>query len=125
MNCCAARRRDDESLPTNKHLGDGSNIRSLEGCERWTPGGNYGHIGATLANAVLQSKTADYLKILVGLDEEAVDRHLLAFLERAGLGRLNYERSKEVVHRTADLMGWERAHLDHSIWRYMTGGKRR
>jgi endonuclease III-like uncharacterized protein len=189
-------------------------IRSLAGFERYTPGGSYGHVGATLANAVLQSnnnyernvqprverireeyaretslrdikrllgkitaqeflhwngtrkaktfndlvkllsqegvnteddlrqwlqrddskakllkihfigqKTVDYLKILVGLDEEAMDRHLLGFLERAGLGKLNYERGKEVIHRTADLMGWKRAHLDHSIWRYMSGGK--
>lgn len=190
-------------------------IRSLAGFERYTPGGKYGHIGATLANAVLQSnnnyqrnvrprverireeyaratslqdikrlldkitaqeflhwngtrkpktfndliellsqegvnteddlrqwlqrddskakllkipfvgqKTVDYLKNLVGLDEEAIDRHLLRFLERAGLGKLNYERGKEVVHRTADLMGWRRADLDHSIWRYMSGGKK-
>ena len=30
-------------------------IRSLAGFERYTPGGNYCHVGATLANAVLQS----------------------------------------------------------------------
>lgn len=65
-------------------------------------------------------KTVDYLKILVGLPNAAMDRHLLAFLERAGLGRLSYERGQEVIYRTADLMGLNRAHLDHSIWRYMT-----
>jgi hypothetical protein len=69
-------------------------------------------------------KTVDYLKGLVGLDEAAMDRHLLGFIERAGLGRLNYQRAKEIVHRTADLMGWKRAHLDYSIWRYMSDGKR-
>jgi hypothetical protein len=65
-------------------------------------------------------KTVDYLKILVGLDEAAMDRHLLAFAERAGLGKLNYERGQEVVHLTADLMRVNRAHLDHSIWFYMS-----
>jgi hypothetical protein len=68
-------------------------------------------------------KTVDYLKILVGLPYAAVDRHLLVFLERAGFGKLNYERARELVHQTADLMGLNRAHLDHSIWRYMSGDK--
>jgi hypothetical protein len=190
-------------------------IRSLPGFERYTPGGHYGHVGATLANAVLQSnnnyernvrpriarirkeyasdtnlqdlnrllgkittqeflgwngtrkpqtfkdlvkllgrkgvnteddlrrwlqrsdseaklrsipfvgqKTVDYLKILVGLDEEAIDRHLLGFLKCAGLGKLNYQRGKDIIHRAADLLGWKRAELDHSIWRYMSGDKR-
>jgi hypothetical protein len=70
-------------------------------------------------------KTVDYLKILVGLSNAAMDRHLLGFLERAGIGRLNYARGQEVVHRTADLMEVDRAHLDHSIWRYMSGGNQR
>jgi hypothetical protein len=67
-------------------------------------------------------KTVDYICILVGLPTAAMDRHLFAFLERAGIevGH-NYERGQEVFHRTADLMGLDRAHLDHSIWRYMSG----
>lgn len=68
-------------------------------------------------------KTVDYLKVLVGLDEAAMDLHLFRFLEGAGLGKLSYERAKEVIHQTADSMGWKRADLDHSIWRYMSGGK--
>jgi hypothetical protein len=69
-------------------------------------------------------KTVDYICILVGLPTAAMDRHLFAFLERAGIEvRHNYKRGQEVVHRTADLMGLDRAHLDHSIWRYMSGGK--
>ena len=66
-------------------------------------------------------KTVDYLKILVGLPNAAVDRHMVAFVERAGLGKLDYDRCQEVLHRTADLMKLDRAHLDHSIWRYMSG----
>jgi hypothetical protein len=64
-----------------------------------------------------------HLKILVGLSVAAMDRHLFGFLERAGIGKLNYERSQEIVHRTADLMKLDRALLDHSIWLYMSGGK--
>ncbi|MCW3476268.1 hypothetical protein [Limobrevibacterium gyesilva] len=68
-------------------------------------------------------KTVDYLRILVGLPFAAMDRHLLGFLECAGIGKFNYARSQEIVHRAADLLGLDRAHLDHSIWRYMKGGK--
>jgi hypothetical protein len=68
-------------------------------------------------------KTVDYFKILVGLPNAAMDRHLFAFLERAGIevGH-NYERGQEIIHSAADLMELNRAHLDHSIWRYMSSG---
>jgi len=46
-----------------------------------------------------------------------------AFLELAGFGRLSYRAGQDIVHTTADLMGLDRAHLDHSIWRYMSGGE--
>jgi hypothetical protein len=69
-------------------------------------------------------KTADYLKILVGLPSAAMDRHLFGFLERAGINvNSDYARGQEIVHGTADLMKLNRAHLDHSIWRYMSGGE--
>jgi len=76
-----------------------------------------------LAIRFIGPKTADYLKILVGLPVAAMDRHLLGFLELAGLGKLSYPAGQDVVHRTADLMQLDRAHLDHSIWRYMSGSK--
>jgi len=76
-----------------------------------------------LAIRFVGPKTADYLKILVGLPVAAMDRHLLGFLELAGLGKLSYPAGQDVVHKTADLMQLDRAHFDHSIWRYMTGGK--
>jgi hypothetical protein len=68
-------------------------------------------------------KTVDYLKILVGLPNAAMDRHMFEFLQRAGLGKLNYARGKDAIHRAADLMKLNRAHLDHSIWRYMSGDR--
>jgi hypothetical protein len=76
-----------------------------------------------LAIPFIGPKTADYLKILVGLPVAAPDRHLLGFLELAGLGKLSYPVGQDIVHRTADLMQLNRAHLDHSIWRYMSGSK--
>jgi hypothetical protein len=67
-------------------------------------------------------KTVDYLKILVGLPNAAMDRHLLGFIERAGMGKVSYARVQEIIHTAADLMKLNRAHLDHSIWRYMSSG---
>ena len=68
-------------------------------------------------------KTSDYFKILVGLPIAAMDRHLFNFLELAGVAEFNnYERGQEIIHQAADLMKLDRAHLDHSIWRYMSGG---
>jgi len=52
-----------------------------------------------------------------------MDRHLFGFLELAGLGQVAYWEGQDLVHKTADLMQLDRAHLDHSIWRYMSGGK--
>ena len=66
-------------------------------------------------------KTVDYLKILVGLPCAAMDRHLNTFLENAGCRNLSYEMAQDLVHRTARLMNINPAHLDHSIWRYMSG----
>lgn len=65
-------------------------------------------------------KTADYLKILVGLPTAAIDIRLLRFLERAGLGKPDYDDAQRIIHQAADLMKVGRAHLDHSIWRYMS-----
>jgi len=76
-----------------------------------------------LAIPFIGPKTADYLKILVGLPVAAMDRHLLGFLELAGLGKLRYPVGQDIVHRTADLMQLNRSHLDHSIWRYLSGSK--
>ena len=62
-------------------------------------------------------KTADYLKILVGLETAAIDMHLLNFIQRAGLRAKNYEYALQLIHETADLMGISRSSLDYSIWR--------
>lgn len=65
-------------------------------------------------------KTVDYMQILVGIDNSAVDRHLIAFVERAGVHAPSYGECKRVIDEAADLLGVEKAVLDHSIWRYMS-----
>ncbi len=75
-----------------------------------------------LAIRFIGPKTVDYLKILVGLPVAAVDRHLTEFLKRAGISVPSYKQGQEIIHQAADLMSLNRALLDHSIWRYMSGG---
>lgn len=65
------------------------------------------------------SKTADYLKILVGLQTVAIDSRLLGFLANADITTKGYKDAHRLISATADSMGVSQAVLDHSIWRYM------
>ena len=65
-------------------------------------------------------KTADYFKILVGLPESAMDRHLFGFLDLAGVTAVGYRGAQTTINAAADLLGMNRAHFDHSIWQYMS-----
>lgn len=69
-------------------------------------------------------KTADYLKILVGLETNAVDRHLINFLELAGIRFVNYQKTSTIINTAADVLHVRRALFDHSIWRYMSDSDR-
>lgn len=64
-------------------------------------------------------KTVDYFKILCGESTSAIDRHLLAFLELAGIKTSSYHDAQETINATADLLGIDRACFDHSIWQFM------
>lgn len=66
------------------------------------------------------NKTIDYFRLLSGISTSAVDRHLLNFLINANIIVSNYFEAKEVINRTADLIGKDRSLLDHSIWEYMS-----
>jgi len=68
-------------------------------------------------------KTVDYLRLLLGIDTSAIDRHVLRFLREAGLDAPNYATAKRIVDEMADLLGLSRARLDHSIWAYMANRK--
>lgn len=65
-------------------------------------------------------KTVDYFKILVGVSTSAIDRHLLNFLELAGLIPCGYSEAQPVINATADILSVDRAYFDHSIWQFMS-----
>ncbi|MNW07169.1 hypothetical protein D3C71_2037230 [compost metagenome] len=70
------------------------------------------------------AKTFDYFKILVGLETNAVDRHLENFIQDAGIKVSGYKKHQEIINQAADDMNIRRAVLDHSIWKYMSEKKR-
>jgi hypothetical protein len=76
-------------------------------------------------NRGVGDKTADYLKILVGIHTSAVDRHLYAFLADAGIPVSSYQQAKAILDGTADRLGVSRTHFDHSVWEYMSSPARK
>ncbi len=68
----------------------------------------------------LGPKTLDYTMKLLDFDTIAVDRHIIGFLELAGLEHNNYEFTKKTVEFAADLLEVSRASLDETIWYYMS-----
>lgn len=68
-------------------------------------------------------KTADYLKILVGLQTAAVNRHVETLLAEAGIQPSSYDEAREIINRSADRLEVDRAFFDHSIWQYMSRRK--
>jgi hypothetical protein len=71
------------------------------------------------------NKTLDYFKFLTGIPTTAIDRHLLNFLNSAGITTNSYQEAKEMVNKTADSLKVDRTLLDHSIWKYMSEKKGR
>lgn len=69
-------------------------------------------------------KTVDYLKILVSFETNAVDRHLLKFIENAQIKISGYDEAHRIINTTADLLNVKRSDFDHSIWKYMTEKKK-
>lgn len=69
-------------------------------------------------------KTVDYLKILVGFENMAVDRHMKAFLKKAGIHFNSYQEVKEILQSCAVHLNEKPQLLDHSIWKYMSNRSR-
>lgn len=69
-------------------------------------------------------KTADYFKILVGIETNAIDRHLENFVKDASIIASGYKEHQELIYEAADSLGVNRSHLDYSIWKYMSEKKR-
>lgn len=65
-------------------------------------------------------KTLDYFLKLLNSDTVAVDRHIYAFLEKAGIKSTDYFFVKSIVEYAADIMNISRRSMDCSIWHYMT-----
>ncbi len=59
------------------------------------------------------------ISVLVGIPAVAIDRRLLKFLNIAGINCDSYIDAQEVINVASDLLGHDRAHLDHRIWQYM------
>ncbi len=68
----------------------------------------------------IKDKTADYFKILTGHNTNAVDRHLIGFLEKAGITVTSYKEAQDIISQVATKLGIEESYLDHSIWKYMS-----
>jgi hypothetical protein len=65
-------------------------------------------------------KTLDYTMKLLSFDTIAVDRHIISFLNRAGINVVEYYSAKKIVEFAADLMNISRRNIDCSIWEYMS-----
>jgi hypothetical protein len=61
-------------------------------------------------------KTLDYLKILVGMPALAVDRHVRAFLEQAGIRYTGYADAHGLMLAVAERLGVDPSVLDGQIW---------
>jgi hypothetical protein len=83
-----------------------------------------GHAETLLSVRGVGPKTIDYIKSLVGVQTVAVDRHVRAFVERAGLRLRTYEDVRTVTCAAADILGHEYCALDHAIWSYVSQGRR-
>ncbi|WP_025663943.1 HhH-GDP family DNA glycosylase [Aquimarina megaterium] len=68
----------------------------------------------------LGPKTLDYTMKLLNFDTIAVDRHIIGFMESAGLPHINYDYTKKIVEFAADLLNVSRSSLDETIWYYMS-----
>lgn len=65
-------------------------------------------------------KTIDYLKMLSGSQAIAIDRHLFAFLELAGIYNRTYLEANLIYSYTSELLGMSKYQLDRKLWLYMS-----
>jgi hypothetical protein len=65
-------------------------------------------------------KTVDYLKMLSGNQAIAIDRHLFAFLEMAGILIRSYDEANLLYSKTSELLNISKNELDKKIWLYMS-----
>lgn len=64
-------------------------------------------------------KTIDYLKILSGNQAVAIDRHLFAFLELAGIFHCSYQDASLIYTKVSELLNISQYELDRKVWLYV------
>lgn len=65
-------------------------------------------------------KTVDYIAGLVGLPTVAVDRHVVRFVEQAGVDSHAYQDIRAIVLEAAQRLGCSPLSLDRAIWATMS-----
>lgn len=71
------------------------------------------------------AKTVAFLKLIVGLDAVAVDMHILAALEAAGVPPCDPSEVETLFAQAAAELEMRMADVDALIWRHQSGGARR
>ncbi|MBN2876776.1 MAG: hypothetical protein JXL85_03885 [Bacilli bacterium] len=65
-------------------------------------------------------KTIDYMSILAGHNNIAIDRHLVTFLNNHGFEIKEYQQAKHIYEDISNSMDIPLAILDQAIWNYMS-----
>ncbi len=93
------------------------NVMSVEDLSRWIQSES-NKMKLRLISGI-GSKTIDYMSILCGNDDIAIDRHLFAFLEYAGCRKKTYNESKEIYQLASRQLNISLSFLDEGIWKFM------
>jgi hypothetical protein len=64
-------------------------------------------------------KTADYLGLLAGVPAFPIDRHMLRFLEFAGVRTRSYAYAQSLLFEACHTLDWDVRATEHSIWLWM------
>lgn len=81
---------------------------------------NQKNITNLLAIKGIGNKTIDYMKKLVGVDTMPIDRHMINFLNMAGVSVKGYHEIQEIYIQTAKELNINLTSLDKTIWNYMS-----
>lgn len=65
-------------------------------------------------------KTIDYIKILLGLQTVAIDRHIKMFIRSAGVNGGNYDELRNIFMGAAVELAVDPSNLDSVIWNYLS-----
>lgn len=66
-------------------------------------------------------KTLDYMHILCGRETCAVDRHVVAFMENAGVRPRDYHHAHALFTRCAEALSVAPHQLDSAVWQHQSG----